>query len=149
LFPISRLIYYREFMHDGNTVYNAVICVRAMTSETYKRFLESQAEKNPVKLDRKTMSWEEQDVRLPPGSPSNLLESVYLGREPEETVIMDRKSAKLLQERLSGLEMEVNRLHKRIRRMKMSIWVLLGVTAMLSLFIFLLLQGVSFWHLFR
>jgi len=117
-----------------------------MKSETYKRFLESQAKKNPVKLDRKTMSWEEQDVRLPPSSPSNLLESVYLGREPEETVVMDRRSAKLLQERLAGLETEVNRLHKRIRGMKMLIWVLLGITAMLSLFIFLWLQGVPFWR---
>jgi len=119
-----------------------------MTSENYKRFLESQAEKNPVKLDRKTMSWEEQDVRLPPGSPSNLLESVYLGREPEETVVMDRKSAKLLQERLAGLEMEVNRLHKRIRGMKILIWILVGITVMLGL-IFLWLQGVSFWRLLR
>jgi len=120
-----------------------------MTSETYKRFLESQAEKNPVKLDRETLSWEERDVRLPPGSPSNLLESVYLGREPEETVVVDRKSAKLLQERLAGLETEVNRLHKRIRSMKMLIWVLLGVTATLGLFIFLWLQGVPFWRLLR
>ena len=115
-----------------------------MTSKTYKRFLESQAEKNPVKLDRKTMSWEEQDVRLPSGSPSNLLESVYLGREPEETVVVDRRSAKLLQERLAGLELEVNRLHKRIRGMKMLIWVLLGITVILGLFLFLWLQGVSF-----
>ncbi|MEM2935582.1 MAG: hypothetical protein QW231_00195 [Candidatus Bathyarchaeia archaeon] len=146
---MGRLIYDREFMHDGNTVYNAVIYVRYMASETYKRFLESQAEKNPVKLDRRTMSWEEQDVRLPLGSPSSLLESLYLGREPEETVVVDRKSARLLQERLSGLETEVNQLHKRIRRMRVATWVLLGITAMLSLFIYLLLQGVPFWHLFR
>jgi len=115
-----------------------------MTSETYKRFLESQAEKNPVKLDRKTLSWEEQDVRLPPGSSSNLLESVYLGREPEETVVVDRKSAKLLQERLTGLEIEVNRLHRRIRGMKILIWVLLGITVLLGLFIFFRLQGAPF-----
>ncbi len=115
-----------------------------MASKTYKKFLQAQAKKNPVKLDRKTMSWEEQDVRLPPGFPSNLLESVYLGREPEETVVMDRKSAKLLQERIAGLEMEINRLHKRIRRMKMSIWALLGITAILVLFFSLWLQGVSF-----
>ena len=120
-----------------------------MTSETYKRFLESQAEKNPVKLDRRTMSWEEQDVRLPPGSPSNLLESVYLGREPEETVVVDRRSAKLLQERLAGLEVEVNRLHRRIRGMKILVWALLGTIAILGLFLFLWLQGVSFWPLLR
>jgi len=115
-----------------------------MTSETYKRFLESQAKKSPVKLDQKAMSWEEQDFRLSPGSPSNLLESVYLRSEPEETVVVDRRSAKLLQERLAGLELEVNRLHKRIRGMKMLIWVLLGITVILGLFLFLWLQGVSF-----
>ena len=100
-----------------------------MSSESYKKFLELQAKKNPIQKERtRFLYWEEKERSPPSGSSSNMLESIYLGREPEETVVMDHRTATVLQERLVGLEGEVDRMHRRIRIMKVLIAALLGAT---------------------
>ena len=106
-----------------------------MSSESYKRFLRSQARKRPVRVSRTSISWEETAREPASGSAANLLESVYLGREPRDTVVVDREAAMVLQERLTGLEGEVDRLHRRLRIMKWSLLFLLGVASASLLFL--------------
>ncbi len=109
-----------------------------MSSKSYKRFLELQSKKNPIQKERtRFLYWEEKERSPPSGSSSNMLESIYLGREPEETVVMDRRTATVLQERLVGLEGKVNHMHRRIRIMKVLMVALLGVT--------LLALWILFW----
>ncbi len=95
-----------------------------MESDKYRRFLEKQAEKNPVKIEGSTdnkgfkITWN--NVRDEPkrGSSSDILDSLYLGKNMEETVIIERKVAGLLKDRLRGLEDENLRLRKRLTTLK-------------------------------
>ncbi|MBS7614928.1 hypothetical protein KEJ18_04275 [Candidatus Bathyarchaeota archaeon] len=95
-----------------------------MESEKYRRFLEKQAEKNPVKIEDSTankgfkITWD--NVRDEPKrrSSSDILDSLYLGKNMEETVIVERKVAGLLRDRLRGLEDENLRLRRRLTTLK-------------------------------
>lgn len=113
-----------------------------MSSESYKRFLRSQARKRPVRVGKTSISWEERERGPSSGSAANLLESVYLGREPKDTVVVDREAAMVLQERLTGLEGEVDRLHRRLRIMKWSLFALLGLAAASLSFLLWVLLGM-------
>ncbi|RLI36763.1 hypothetical protein DRO55_02860 [Candidatus Bathyarchaeota archaeon] len=59
-----------------------------MSSKTYRRFLRSEAESHPVKIDKNIISWEDINIKTQTGltSPSDILESIYLKRDMSETV---------------------------------------------------------------
>jgi len=101
--------------------------------------LKQQSEKNPVKIEgslvgeRFRISWEDERDRSTLNSSSNLLDSLYLGKDMQETVVVDRKAAAMLQERLRGLEEENIRVRKRIRLMKFAMGALLVALALVSL----------------
>jgi len=109
-----------------------------MESEKYRKFLKQQAEKNPVKIEgslvgrRFRISWEDERDRTKVESSSDLLDSLYLDKNMEETVFVDRKAAAMLQDRLRGLEEENIRVRKRARLMKFTIGALLVAVALLS-----------------
>lgn len=110
-----------------------------MESEKYRKFLKQQAEKNPVKIEgslvgqRFRISWEDDRDRSTLESSSNLLDSLYLGKDMQETVVVDRKAAAMLQERLRGLEEENIRVRRRIRLMKFAAGALLIALTLVSL----------------
>lgn len=110
-----------------------------MESEKYRKFLKQQAEKNPVKIEgslvgrRFRISWEDERDRSKVDSSSDLLDSLYLDKNMEETVFVDRKAAVMLQDRLRGLEEENIRVRKQMRLMKFAAGVLLIAVALLSL----------------
>jgi len=110
-----------------------------MESEKYRKFLKQQAEKNPVKIEgslvgqRFRISWENERDRSTLDSSSDLLDSLYLDKNMEETVFVDRKAAAMLQDRLRGLEEENIRVRKQMRLMKFAAGALLIAVALLSL----------------
>jgi len=106
-----------------------------MESETYRKFLKSEAEKNPVRIEesmekeRFRISWQNVKERPIPISSSDIIDSLYLGEDMQETVIMDRRVAATLQDRLKGLEEENIRMRRRVKVMKLVIGaLLLGLT---------------------
>lgn len=110
-----------------------------MESEKYRKFLKQQAEKHPVKIEgslvgeRFRISWEDERDRTTLESSSNLLDSLYLGKDMQETVVVDRKTAAMLQDRLRGLEEENIRVRRRMRLMKFIVGALLVGVALISL----------------
>lgn len=110
-----------------------------MESEKYRRFLKKQAEKNPVKIEgslsseRYRISWEDDRDRSKVNASSDILDSLYLGKDMQETVVVDRKVAAMLQDRLRGLEEENIRVRKRMRLMKGIIGALIVAFAFVSL----------------
>ncbi len=109
-----------------------------MESKKYRKFLEQQAKRNPVKIERGLgiesyrVSWEDNEDRPPSSSSSDILDSLYFGKDMQETVVVDRRAAALLQDRLRGLEEENIRVRKRIKWSKLLIGALLAVVACLS-----------------
>ncbi len=101
--------------------------------------MKQEAEKHPVKIEgslvgeRFRISWEDERDRFTLDSSSNLLDSLYLGKDMQETVVVDRKTAAMLQDRLRGLEEENIRVRRRMRLMKFVIGALLVVVALVSL----------------
>ena len=101
--------------------------------------MNQQAKKNPVKIEgslvgqRFRISWEDNRDRSTLDSSSDLLDSLYLGRDMQETVVVDRKVAAMLQERLRGLEEENIRVRRRMRLMKFVMGALLVSVALVSL----------------
>ncbi|MGQ9515290.1 MAG: hypothetical protein ACUVTL_09650 [Thermoproteota archaeon] len=94
-------------------------------SSQLDEFLNFQAKKNPIHIDRTKLSWEEKSPKnssRTTGS-SNLLDAIYLRKPPEETVVVERSVAALIQERISNLEEEITRLRTRIRFLKIAILV--------------------------
>lgn len=113
-----------------------------MSNKKYKKFLEKQSEKNPIDLNSSTprenfrISWARKKEKLPQGSPSHILDSIYLGKDMEETVVVDRRVASMLQDRLKGVEDENLRLRKRVGRLK--IFLVAAAATALLLFVALL-----------
>jgi len=97
-------------------------------SKKYKNFLEKEASKAPLekKLSdskgRFWVSWSESSDRadLDKGT-SDILDSIYFGEDLSKTIVIDRKVARIIQERLKNLEEENIHLCKRIRIMKIII----------------------------
>jgi hypothetical protein len=91
-----------------------------MENEKYRKFLEKQAEKNPVNIDgspsSKTfrISWDNIREEPPRSGSSDILDSLYLGKAMEENVTVERKVAGLIRDRLRGLEEENLRIRKRL-----------------------------------
>lgn len=98
-----------------------------MSSKKYKKFLEFQAKKTPLKIEEDKISWVTKGERTRLSSSSDFLESIYLGKNLEETVFMDRSVAAMLQTRLSELETENQRLIRRVKIMKLTIITLLVI----------------------
>lgn len=88
------------------------------------------------------VSWEDKGVSPPPSQPSDFLESVYLGKELQNTVVMERSVAAMLQHRLTELEKENGRLRRSIKILKIALggvavasvlilWALLELTKLI------------------
>ncbi|MEM2922416.1 MAG: hypothetical protein QXF26_08895, partial [Candidatus Bathyarchaeia archaeon] len=66
-------------------------------SKQLEEFLNLQAKKNPIQINRTKFSWEERgpkNGKKASGS-SNLLDAIYLRKPPEETVVVERSLAAL------------------------------------------------------
>ncbi|MEM2091821.1 MAG: hypothetical protein QXR59_00850 [Candidatus Bathyarchaeia archaeon] len=103
-----------------------------MESEIFKRFLETESRRAPIERkqsgvgERFWLFWGESKDRaeIKRGT-SDIIDSLYFGEEPSRTVVIDRRVARMLQERIKGLEEENLRLYKHIRIMKFIILTLL------------------------
>jgi len=117
-----------------------------MENKKYRRFLEKQAEKNPVNIeDSKStrgfkITWDSTHEEPARSGSSDILDSLYLGKNMEENVIVERKVAGLIRDRLKGLEDENLRLHRRITSYKF-VLLALGIS---FIFIVAILISVLF-----
>jgi hypothetical protein len=113
-----------------------------MSNKKYKKFLEKQSEKNPIDPNSSSprgnfrISWARKKEKIPKGNRSHILDSIYLGKDMEETVVIDRRVASMLQDRLKGVEDENLRLRKRMGRLKILL-VAVAATALLLFIAFL------------
>ncbi|MCS7119755.1 MAG: hypothetical protein NZ952_00885 [Candidatus Bathyarchaeota archaeon] len=114
-----------------------------MESKKYMKFLEHQAHQNPVRIEgslkseKFRISWQSPEGKHAlPGS-SDIIESLYLGREMQESVVVDRRIAMLLQDRLRGLEEENIRMRKRLKLQKLLNIFLLALLALLLSYLIL------------
>lgn len=108
-----------------------------MSSEKFKRFLEIESRRKPLSVSEERVSWEEKGERTLSSQPSDFLESVYLGKELQNTVVMERSVAAMLQHRLTELEKENGHLRSSVRILKfvlggfvvvtLLVWVVLNV----------------------
>jgi len=97
-------------------------------SKKYRNFLEKEASKAPLEKKpsdlkgRFWVSWGESSDRavLDRGT-SDIIDSIYFGEDLSKTVVMDRKVARIIQERLKDLEEENIHLCKQVRIMKIII----------------------------
>jgi len=113
-----------------------------MKSEKYKEFLKRQAVKRPL---HRNVSTEKISLKIPGenvektygGGSSNILDSILLGKEINQSVTVDRRAASLLQYRLNVLEEKNLQMQRRIRLMKMVI--ILMAVVIFSLVIHLML----------
>jgi len=103
-----------------------------MESKKYRKFLEKQAEKNPVNIEDSTttrgfrITWDSVHEEPARSGSSDILDSLYLGKNMEENVTVERKAAGLIRDRLRGLEEENLRLRRRISSFKY-VMVALGI----------------------
>jgi len=108
-------------------------------SKRYKDFLESESRKAPIEkkqIDEGRRFWvywtERDDKVVGEGETRDIIDLVYFDKKPSKTVILDRSTARILQERLKGLEEENIDLLKKMRVMKSIICALtLVITALL------------------
>ncbi|MFQ6094585.1 MAG: hypothetical protein ACE5NN_00435 [Candidatus Bathyarchaeia archaeon] len=91
-----------------------------MSNEKFKKFLESRAERNPLNVSEDKISWEDRNERKLSAQPSDFLESVYLGKELRDTVVMERSVAAMLQHQLTRLEEENMRLRRSLKILKIA-----------------------------
>ncbi|MBS7649283.1 MAG: hypothetical protein QXK89_02185 [Candidatus Bathyarchaeia archaeon] len=113
-----------------------------MASEKYRRFLEVESKKAPIERKqsdvkgRLWVSWGESTDRvvIERGS-SDIIDSIYFGEELSKTVVMDRKVARIIQERLKGLEEENLRLYKQARIMKIAICGLIVIIFIMAVIV--------------
>lgn len=111
-----------------------------MESEKYRKFLEIESKKAPLEKKQSDMrerfwfSWGESVDRAPveKGS-SDIIDSLYFGNDLSRTVVIDRKVAKILQERLRGLEEENMRLHKRVRLIRLIMYALILIIILMAI----------------
>jgi hypothetical protein len=111
-----------------------------MESEKYRKFLEIESKKAPLEKKQSDMrerfwiSWGESVDRAPiEKGTSDIIDSLYFGNDPSRTVVIDRKVAKILQERLRGLEEENMRLHKRVRLMRLIMYALILIIFLMAI----------------
>ncbi len=104
-----------------------------MSSEKFRKFLEIQSRRSPLRISEGKVSWEEKDVMTVSYKPSDFLESVYLGKELQNTVVMDRSVAAMLQHRLTELEKENGRLRKSIKILKIALGGVIVASALILL----------------
>lgn len=114
-----------------------------MPSEKFRKFLESQAKRMPLKINKSKVSWEERGERAASSQPSDFLESVYFGKELRDTVVMERGVAAMLQHRLTELEKENENLRKSTKILKITLGAVAVVAAILI--VWTILQLVPVW----
>jgi hypothetical protein len=111
-----------------------------MSSEKFKKFLESQARKTPVSLGKGRISWQDRDERKVSAQPSDFLESVYFGEELRDTVVMERGVAAMLKHQLASLEDENEHLRKSLKILKIAIIAVVMVAIAITYNLWLLLK---------
>jgi len=110
-----------------------------MVSEKYRRFLESETHRNPLKIESSmkkehlTISWANIKERSVQTGSSDIIDSIYLGKDMQETVIMDRRVAATLQDHLRELEEENTRIRGRIKILKVLTGAFVVIVAIMSL----------------
>ncbi len=107
-----------------------------MESKKYRNFLEAESKRAPIEKRRSNSEerfwilWKEKvDRATIERGTSDIIDSLYFGEDLSRTVVIDRKVARIIQERLKGLEEENIRLHKRVRIMKIIIYGLMLVAS--------------------
>jgi hypothetical protein len=113
-----------------------------MESKKYRDFLEKEASKSPIEKKPSNFkgkfwfSWGESSDRavLDEGA-SDIIDSIYFGEDLSKTVVMDRKVARIIQERIKDLEEENIHLYKRIRVMKIIIFSLVATILIIAVII--------------
>ena len=116
-----------------------------MESERYKKFLEIESRKAPIKRkksevrERFWIYWEERTdgSELRKKGESDIIDSLYFGKDPQKTVVIDGKVARIIQDRLKGLEEENIRLRKHVKIMKLIIAALISITFILAMITFI------------
>jgi len=103
-----------------------------MVDEKFRKFLEAQTRRSPLRISEDKVSWEDRDRRLL-SPPSDFLESVYLGKELQNTVVMERSVAAMLQHRLTELEKENDSLRKSAKILKIVVAVVAAAAAIVIL----------------
>ena len=117
-----------------------------MENKKYRKFLEKQAEKNPVNMEDSAsakgfkITWDKGHEEPVRSGSSDILDSLYLGKNMEENVTVERKAAALIRDRLKGLEEENLRLRRRMTSFKF-LMVALGIS---FLFVVAILISVLF-----
>jgi hypothetical protein len=117
-----------------------------MENKKYRKFLEKQAEKNPVNIEDSTsargfkITWDKAHEEPTRSGSSDILDSLYLGKNMEQNVTVERKVAGLIRDRLKGLDEENLRLRRRITSYKV-LTVALGIS---FLFVIAILISVLF-----
>lgn len=116
-----------------------------MESGKYRRFLEAESKIAPIEKkrspesDRFWISWKERVDRVTfESGTSDIIDSLYFGEDLSRAVVIDRGVARIIQERIRGLEEENIRLHKLVRIMKIVIY---GLVFAASLAVIALLSG--------
>ncbi|MCD6465963.1 hypothetical protein J7L27_06330, partial [Candidatus Bathyarchaeota archaeon] len=66
-----------------------------------------------------------------------IIDSLYFGKDPQKTVVIDGKVARIIQDRLKGLEEENIRLRKHVKIMKLIIAALISITFILAMITFI------------
>jgi len=98
-----------------------------MSSEKFREFLEIQSRRSPLRITGHRLSWEERGERPITSESSDFLESVYLGKELQSTVVMEHSVAAMLQQRLTELERDNERLRKSVSRLKIALGFVVAV----------------------
>ncbi len=119
--------------------------IRVMESKRYRNFLEAESKRAPIEKRQSSSGrhfwilWEEKMDKITIGKgTSDIIDLLYFGEDLSRPVIIDRKVARMIQERLKGLEDENIRLHKQVRVMKI---ISCGLALAASMVIMALLLG--------
>jgi len=113
-----------------------------MESEKYKEFLKHQAVKRPLHREASKEKMligisRESERKAYRDEASDILDSILLGKEMNQSVTVDRRAASLLQYRLNVLEEENLYLQRRIGRMKVIIVLMAATIFSLSVYLML------------
>lgn len=108
----------------------------------FREFLARKARKAEVRRVGKYLSWREDEVALS-RAPTEFLDMFYLSQKPGDVVMMDRSTARDLEERLKRLEEEVKRLRGVNNILKA---VIVGLLVLLIVVVLRLIElgGVQF-----
>ncbi len=115
-----------------------------MESEKYREFLKRQAGNRPlprnISTEKMIFSVPKQSIEEPArDESSDILDSIFLGKEMSQSVTVDRKAASLLRYRIDALEEENLQMRRKVRLMKMILIFMAAVIFSLCVYLVLYL----------